>query len=76
MALRKKYCQGLLIIGGIDKRVLSKDKKAIEKEVMSKVPFLIEQGGYIPIVDHTVPPDVPFEDFLYYRELIRKIAEG
>ena len=76
MALRKKYCQGLLIMGGIDKRVLSKDKKAIEKEVMSKVPFLIEQGRYIPIVDHTVPPDVPFEDFLYYRELIRKVAEG
>ena len=43
---------------------------------MSKVPFLIEQGRYIPIVDHTVPPDVPFEDFLYYRELIRKVAEG
>ena len=76
VALRKKYGQDLLMMGSIDKRVLAKDKKAIEKEVFSKVPFLIEQGGYVPMVDHTVPPDVPFENFLYYRELIKKIVEG
>ena len=76
VALRKRYGQDLLMMGGIDKRILAKDKKAIEKEVMSKIPFLIEQGGYVPTVDHTVPPDVPFENFIYYRELIRKVAEG
>jgi len=32
-------------------------------------------GGYIPTVDHTVPPDVPLENFLYYLQLKRKIAE-
>jgi len=32
---------------------------------MSKVPYLIAQGGYIPGLDHSIPPDVPVRNFLY-----------
>jgi hypothetical protein len=73
--LRKEYGKELLMVGGIDKRVLARDKAAIEKEVYAKAPFLIEAGGWIPSVDHAVPPDVPLENYLYYWELIKKIAE-
>ena len=76
VALRRKYGKSLGLIGAIDKRALAKDKKSIEEEVMSKVPFLIETGGFIPTCDHAVPPDVPFENYQYYLALIRKIAEG
>ncbi|HID94636.1 MAG TPA: hypothetical protein EYP53_01070 [Candidatus Latescibacteria bacterium] len=76
VALRRRYGRDLLIMGGIDKKALARGRSAIEEEVVSKIPYLIEKGGYIPMVDHTVPPDVPFENYLYYRELIRKIAEG
>jgi len=41
---------------------------------MSKVPFLLEQGGYIPCVDHAVPPDVTFENYCYYINLMREVA--
>lgn len=76
LKIRKEYGKELALYGGIDKRVLAKDKKAIKKELNSKIPPLIELGGgYIPTVDHTVPPDVPLENFLYYLELKRKIAE-
>ncbi len=74
--LRKEYGKDLNMVGGIDKKVLAKDKKAIEKEVMAKVPFLVESGGWIPSIDHAVPPDVPFENYCYYLELVKKIAEG
>jgi hypothetical protein len=73
--LRKEYGKDLLMVGGIDKRILAQDKLAIETEVNAKVPFLIEQGGWIPSVDHAVPPDVSLENYLYYWECIRKIAE-
>jgi uroporphyrinogen decarboxylase len=43
---------------------------------MSKVPFLIETGGFIPTCDHAVPPDVSLENYQYYLELIHKVAEG
>ena len=74
--LRKEYGQDLTLSGGIDKRVLAQDRKAIEGEMLSKVPHLLEAGGYIPTVDHSVPPDVPYENFLYYLDLKEKIAEG
>ena len=74
VALRKKYGKDLIIGGTIDKRALAKDKKAIREEVMSKVPFLLEQGGYFPSVDHLVPPDITFENYCYYINLMREVA--
>ncbi len=76
VALRKEYGKDLHLVGGIDKRALAKDKKAIEEEVISKVPFLVEKGGWIPSINHAVPPDIPFENYCYYWELVRKISEG
>jgi uroporphyrinogen decarboxylase len=65
----------LALCGGVDKRELAKDKKAIEQEVERILP-LIEQGGYIPTVDHTVPPDVSYENFMYYMEIKMKALQG
>ena len=74
VALRKKYGKDLIIGGTIDKRALIKGKEAIREEVMSKVPFLLEQGGYFPSVDHAIPPDVTFENYCYYINLMREVA--
>ena len=74
VAIRKKYGKDLIIGGTIDKRALIKGKEAIREEVMSKVPFLLEQGGYFPSVDHLVPPDVTFENYCYYINLMREVA--
>ena len=74
VALRKKYGKDLIIGGAIDKRALAKGKEAIREEVMSKVPFLLETGGYFPSVDHWVPPDVTFENYCYYINLMREVA--
>ena len=60
---------------GTQKRVfavLSGDgPEAVEKEVYSKVPWLMEQGGYIPAVDDIIMPDISFKSFMHYAELIR-----
>ena len=74
VALRKKYGKDLIIAGAIDKRALARGKEAIREEVMSKVPFLLEQGGYFPTIDHSVPPDVTFENYCYYINLMREVA--
>jgi len=74
VAMRKKYSRDLIIGGGIDKRALIKGKEAIREEVMSKVPFLLEQGGYFPSVDHYVPPDVTFENYCYFVNLLREVG--
>lgn len=73
--MRKKFGKNLMIIGGIDKRVLAKGKKEIKKEIMRKVPYLLSMGGgYFPAIDHAVPPDVPFENYVYYLQLVKKLG--
>jgi uroporphyrinogen decarboxylase len=76
VALRKRYGKDAILVGAIDKRALSKDKRAVEREVMSKVPQLIDQGGYLPCIDHHIPPDVPLENYQYYLSLVRRIGEN
>lgn len=74
ISLRKKYGKEIILGGHIDKRVFMKGKDAIREEVMSKVPFLVETGAYFPSLDHTTPPDVPFENFRYFINLLREIG--
>lgn len=62
---RKKYGKNLLMSGGIDKKALVRGRTAIDEELEAKIPLALE-GGYIPTVDHGIPPDVPYENFLYY----------
>lgn len=76
LATRKKYGRDLIIQGGIDKRALAAGRAAIDREVLSKVPWLCMQGGYFPQVDHLVPPDVPLENYTYYSDLLRQVVEN
>ncbi len=74
LQLHRRYGRELLLVGGIDKRELARDRDAVRAEVMRQVPQLQEQGGYIATVDHSVPPDVPWSNYLYFRELLREVA--
>ncbi len=62
------------IKGGIDKRILAHSKEAIKAEIERIVPFMKAHGGYIPTCDHGVPPEVPFENYVYFRELLKDYA--
>lgn len=69
VAIRKKFGKELIIGGGMDKRVLASNKEAIKKMVDEKIPLMLE-GGYVPGCDHAMPPDISWENYLYYRELL------
>ncbi|MBI2437819.1 MAG: hypothetical protein HYV36_03275 [Lentisphaerae bacterium] len=61
----------LCLIGGIDKRALARDRRAIKTEVNRVMRMFDGFGGYIPTLDHTVPPNVPLDNFKYYLECVR-----
>ncbi|MBN1557157.1 MAG: hypothetical protein JW951_03320 [Lentisphaerae bacterium] len=71
-ALRREYGGTLGMIGGFDKRILASSKPAIKAELERLRP-VIEGGGYIPMCDHGVPPDVPFEHYAYLVELLKSL---
>jgi uroporphyrinogen decarboxylase len=58
----------LVMRGGIDKRVLAQGRRAIDEMVERIIPLMRQRGGYIPCCDHSVPNEVPYADYLYYRQ--------
>ncbi|MCK4985689.1 MAG: hypothetical protein KAS40_09230, partial [Desulfobacterales bacterium] len=74
-SLRREFGRELRLIGGIDLDALRENKEAIQREIEEKVPPLIEEGGYIPLTDGRVRADVPFENYVYYRQLLEKVTQ-
>jgi hypothetical protein len=73
--IRKEFGPDLRLMGGVDKRVIAAGPKAIDEHLRAMAP-VVEDGGFIPTVDHTVPPDVSWSNFEYYMESKRKLLEG
>jgi hypothetical protein len=58
----------LVMLGGIDKRVMASTKKEIDRHLDYILPTMRKRGGYIPTCDHGVPEEVSLENYLYYRK--------
>lgn len=74
VAVRKKY-PDLQIMGGIPKSDIALGKKRID-EFLGPVEWTLKQGGYIPFGDHFIPPEVPWEEFKYYREKLNIMIDS
>ncbi len=70
--LFEKYGKELRIMGGFDKIQMVAGKPEIKAYMESLVP-LVERGGYIPFCDHRCPPDVTYENYIYYLDLKEKM---
>jgi uroporphyrinogen decarboxylase len=68
---REKYGRQVLGVGGVDKKVFARDHAAIDAEVERLKP-LVDLGGYIPCIDHRLPPDAKWENVQYYCERMRE----
>ena len=74
--VRRQYGRKLVIMGGIDKRPLVPGGETMRREVDRVMP-LVEQGGYIPELDHSVPPDVSWANFCeYVAYLTHRLGRG
>ena len=73
--IRQEFGRELRLIGGIDLDALRRDKDTIRSEIEEKVPPLVADGGYVPLADGRVRSDVPYENYVYYRELLQKVTQ-
>jgi uroporphyrinogen decarboxylase len=64
----KEYGSDITILGGFDKTKMIAGRESIRSYMESLLPF-VEDGGFIPFCDHRCPPDVAWEDYLYYLDL-------
>ena len=68
--VRKKYGRSLALVGGIDKRACTHGFEEIHREVDRVMP-LVEQGGYVPELDHSVPPNISWPNFIEYVRYVK-----
>jgi uroporphyrinogen decarboxylase len=73
--VRKQYGRDLRLWCGIDKRALALGPAAIDAE-LRRIRPLFEEGGYIPGLDHSMPPDVSYPHFRYYMERLWDLVNG
>ena len=72
LEVRRPYGRDLRIWGGVDKRALARGPAAIDAELAARAPA--DRGGRLhPGLDHSCPPDVPYENYQYYW---RRLAEA
>ncbi|MBN2215743.1 MAG: hypothetical protein JW719_00060 [Pirellulales bacterium] len=75
VALRRRYGKRLAFCGNIDVHKMTGPKEAIHEELRAKVP-LAREGGYIFHSDHSIPPTVAFERYVWILETARKLFRG
>jgi len=73
-AIREAFPR-LQMLGGVDKREIAGGPARIDAELGRRLPGVVERGGYIPMADHQVPPDVSWENYLYYRRQVAELSE-
>lgn len=69
---RKEFGKDLLLRGGIKKYAVAEGGAAIDRE-LERIKPLIDQGGYIPHLDHLVPPDISYGNYCEYLEKKKKL---
>jgi len=74
VALRRQF-PGCRLMGGLDKRAIASGRDGVDA-VLRHVQPLLQEGAYIPFLDHFVTPDVPYATYLYVVERRRELVNN
>ena len=73
VALRRTFGKSLLMLGGFDKRLVVRGKAVIDAEFRRLQP-VIEEGGYLPAIDHSVSADISWDNYRHFIDAVRKAS--
>ena len=74
--LREKYGRKIRLIGGIDKRKVAEGRDAIRQVFRDTVRPLLDQGGYLPAIDHSVSADISWDNYRIFVDELVAAAEN
>lgn len=69
---REKFGSDLRMFGGVDKRLISGPEEALRRHLF-QCKKEADKGGYIPIPDHRIPPEVSYEQMKTYVRVFREV---
>ena len=61
------------MMGGLNKHALEYSRFDMDKE-LEKVPYMLEQGRYIPCLDHGVTNAVPWGNYCYFYDKLKELV--
>jgi uroporphyrinogen decarboxylase len=69
LKLKKRFGEQIALIGGMDERVLeTNDRRAVEAQLLEKLPGAMAGSGYVLQVDHSVSHLVNYDTYRYFVE--------
>lgn len=74
IALKQKYGDRVVLHGGLNAALWS-EKEKITDEIRRIVPTMKQNGGYIFSSDHSIPNDVPLENFREIVETVKRYGK-
>lgn len=72
--VRKEYPH-LQILGGVPKGGIVEGRANIDR-ILQPVAEVLKTGGFVPFGDHLIPPEVPWEEFKYYRTKLNGLIDA
>jgi hypothetical protein len=66
----------LQILGAVDKKILFNTNNRNMDDEFKKISILMNQGGYIPHIDHSIPMDADFSKFRQYRTRLNLLIDA
>ena len=72
VALRQRVGKNLAFYGNIGATVMAGPRDGLEAELLRKIP-LAREGGFIMHSDHSVPPDVGFEQYSWMQQRAQEV---
>ena len=75
VAFRRQYGRRMRMIGGVNKHVIPKGETAIRAE-LEPLKAIVEEGGFVPMPDHRIPPDTSLDQFQTYLRLFQETFNG
>jgi len=70
-AWREEFGMALRLKGGVAKSAVAAGPAAVDAE-FERIRPVFEQGGFIPHLDHLVPPDISYDNYRMYLDKKRK----
>ena len=74
-AFRKRFGRDLRLMGGVDKHVIARGEAAIRAHLEPLRP-LVAEGGFLPLPDHRIPPEVSLEQLGTYVRVFKEVFNG
>ena len=70
--IRRKYGNHVCMMGGVNKHLIASDESKLREHLLSQKPET-DRGGFLPIPDHRIPPEVSYHQMQRYIQIFNEV---